>query len=103
MIVDTKTQPSAVRLWRATNPNARDFRLEKIGPAYKSTNLKPSSSGSYVIRVDEPPKGYTAYFVELTYASGSKYPFKFTTGVKIIPDIEPFAPPEVNPPQRHVP
>ncbi len=97
IILDTKTEPSAIKLWQATNPKARDFRLQTIGPAYKSSNVSALSLGHYVIRVRQPPKGYTAYFVELTYASGSKYPFKFTTGVQVIPDIEPFPSPELNP------
>src|SRR5262249_44019562 len=35
--VTTKTRPSAVKLWQATNPDARDFRLETLGPHYEST------------------------------------------------------------------
>jgi PhoPQ-activated pathogenicity-related protein len=40
--------------------------------------------------VPKPEKGWTAYFVELTWPSGGKYPFKFTTAVRVIPDTEPF-------------
>ena len=96
--VSTKDKPTAVKLWQATNPNARDFRLEKIGPAYKATDLPESSKGKYVARVTKPEKGYTAYFVELTYPSGGKYPFKFTTQVKVNPDVYPYARPKLNPP-----
>ncbi len=98
IVVDTKTLPTAVKLWQATNPDARDFRLEKIGPAYHSTDLKPVAPGRYVAELSRPARGYTAYFVELTYPSESKYPFKFTTGVKVVPDVEPYPPPKVNPP-----
>jgi PhoPQ-activated pathogenicity-related protein len=98
IVVDTRTEPMAVRLWQATNPDARDFRLEKIGPAYHSTDLKPVALGKYVAELSKPAKGYTAYFVELTYPSESKYPFKFTTGVKVVPDVEPYPPPKANPP-----
>ncbi len=90
LIVDTRTEPLSVKLWQATNPAARDFRLATIGPAYRSTEVTAVSPGHYVIRMAKPPKGYTAYFAELTFASGGAYPFKFTTGVKVIPDIEPF-------------
>ncbi len=102
LIVNTKTKPSDVKLWQATNPNARDFRLATLGPAYKSTEVKPSNPGQYVVRVPKPAKGYTAYFAELTYPSGGKYPFKFTTGVKVIPDIEPFASSDTRPSNRHL-
>src|ERR1051325_5131424 len=40
--VVAKDRPSAVRMWQATNTTARDFRLDKIGPAYKSSDLAPS-------------------------------------------------------------
>ena len=67
IVVDSATRPLAVKLWRAINPEARDFRLEKVGPAYASQELLPVSSGHYVAHVETPVKGYTAYFVELTY------------------------------------
>ncbi|MCU1238981.1 MAG: PhoPQ-activated pathogenicity-related protein [Candidatus Solibacter sp.] len=88
--VTSKTKPEAVKLWQATNPQARDFRLMKIGPAYTSSDLQDQGGGTYVAKVRAPEKGWTAYFVELTYASGGKYPFKFTTAVRVNPDTEPF-------------
>ena len=37
-----------------------------------------------------------AYFIELTFPSGGTYPFKFTTGVRVAPDVLPFGrPPEM--------
>jgi PhoPQ-activated pathogenicity-related protein len=90
--VTTKDKPTEVKLWQATNPDARDFRLEKIGKAYKDTVLTDQGGGVYVGKADKPAKGYTAYFVELTYPSGGKYPFKFTTRVKVTPDVYPFPP-----------
>lgn len=96
--VSTKETPAAVKLWQATNPDARDFRLEKIGPAYKATELKESRKGKYVARVAKPEKGYTAYFVELTYPSGGKYPFKFTTDVRVSPSVYQHELPKLNPP-----
>ena len=98
IVVDTVTKPSAVKLWQATNPNARDFRVVNIGPAYKSADLAPLSPGHYVGQVSKPARGYTAYFVELTFPTGGAYPLKFTTGVKVVPDTYPFAAPKVNPP-----
>jgi PhoPQ-activated pathogenicity-related protein len=74
----------------ATNPKARDFRLGVIGPAYAATPLVESSPGVYVVRVPKPDAGFTAFFVQLEYESGSKNPFKFTTEVSILPDVLPF-------------
>ena len=88
--VVSKDRPGAVRLWQATNAESRDFRLMTIGPAYRSTDLQDHGGGIYVGRVPQPEKGWTAYFVELTYPSGGKYPFKFTTAVRVTPDAEPF-------------
>lgn len=92
--VTTDARPSEVRLWQATNPEHRDFRLMSIGPAYQSTVLKQEKDGTYVGRVAQPAKGWTAYFVELTYPSSCKYPFKVTTGVRIMPDTLPFDSPK---------
>jgi PhoPQ-activated pathogenicity-related protein len=90
--VQTKTAPSSVTLWRATNPAARDFRLESIGPAYQKTALTESEpgKGSYVVTTTRPEKGWTASFVELRFPSGTRYPLVFTTGVTVTPDTLPF-------------
>lgn len=86
--IQCKDQPAKVTLWQATNPDARDFRLEKIGPQYRPTGLN-GSNGKYEARVEKPAKGWTAWFVELTYPTG-KFPLKFTTPVRVIPDVYPF-------------
>jgi PhoPQ-activated pathogenicity-related protein len=97
--VISKTKPDAVKLWQATNPESRDFRLMTIGPAYKSSDLQ-EQGGAYVAHAPAPAKGYTAYFVEMTYPSGGKYPFKFTTAVRVNPDTEPFPSYKPNPEKR---
>ena len=91
--VDT---PTEVKLWAATNPEHRDFRLMAIGPAYKSTVLTSKGDNVYIGHVEKPEKGWTAFFVEMTYPSGGKYPFKFTTAVRVTPDTLPFPLPKVN-------
>ena len=88
--VASKDRPSAVKLWQATNPEHRDFRLVTVGPAFQSADLEDRGGGVYTAHVARPDKGWTAYFVELTYPSGGKYPFKFTTAVRVNPDTEPF-------------
>ncbi|HXM97278.1 MAG TPA: PhoPQ-activated pathogenicity-related family protein [Candidatus Dormibacteraeota bacterium] len=98
IVVDSTTRPMAVKLWAATNPEARDFRLEKIGAVYTSRELSPTGPGHYAATVHAPPKGYTAYFIELTYPSAGKYPFKFTTGVKVLPDAYPSELPKIQSP-----
>jgi PhoPQ-activated pathogenicity-related protein len=78
-------------LWQAVNPNHRDFRVEAIGDAYQASPLAPQSPGIYVAHVPKPEKGWSAFFIEFTFAGGGKYPLKFTTAVRVLPDTEPFA------------
>jgi len=89
--VKTRTKPTAVKLWQATNPKARDFRLEIIGPAWKSSPLSEQGAGAYIARVPEPKEGWTAFMAELTFDSGGPIPYKFTTEVSVVPKILPFA------------
>ena len=88
--VTVQDKPSEVNLWQATNPNARDFRVDTIGKAYTSTSLAPATDGSYVAKVDKPKTGFTAFFVEFVFPTGKKYPLKFTTEVSVVPDVLPF-------------
>jgi PhoPQ-activated pathogenicity-related protein len=82
--------PKQVKLWYATNPKARDFRVESLGRVWKSEPLSDQGDGTYIAQVDKPATGYTAFMVELTYANGSAPPLKFTTQVKVVPDVLPF-------------
>lgn len=83
--------PQTVTLWVANNPDHRDFREESIGRAYRSTPLEAETPGVYRARASKPIKGWTAFFVEATFAGPGKYPFKFTTAVRVLPEVEPFS------------
>jgi PhoPQ-activated pathogenicity-related protein len=87
--VRAEDRPLEVTLWQATNPKARDFRLEEVGPAYKQTSLRPDGEGAYLAKVDPPAQGWTAYFVEMTFVGPRKVPFKFTTQVRMVPEVLP--------------
>ena len=89
LTVRAKDKPKEVRLWRATNPNARDFRIDKLGPKWRSTLLRPRADGAYHAPAARPPKGWTAAFIELTFL-GKVKPLKFTTGVVVTPKTLPF-------------
>ncbi|SDR62417.1 PhoPQ-activated pathogenicity-related protein [Rhizobiales bacterium GAS191] len=91
--VKTSTKPTEVRLWQAANATTRDFRLQTIGPTYTSSVLKDAGDGLYVGRVAAPSQGWVAYFVEMTFPGPSGDPFKFTTGVRVMPELLPFGPP----------
>jgi PhoPQ-activated pathogenicity-related protein len=92
--VTTKDLPTEVRLWQATNPDARNFRLDVLGPKYTSTVLTPSGPNTWIARVPRPASGWTAFFVETTFASGGKYPLKVTSGVRVVPDTLPYPAPK---------
>lgn len=91
--------PKEVKLWQASNPKARDFRLEKIGRVWKSTPVTVESDGSYVGKVDKPAEGFTAFMLEATYPTESGPALKFTTGVKVVPDVYPFEYEQKDPPR----
>jgi PhoPQ-activated pathogenicity-related protein len=88
--VTTKDRPTEVKLWQATNPEARDFRLETFGPKWTSTPLTDEGGGVFTARVPAPSKGWTGFFAELTFPSGAQAPYKFTTPVRVLPDTLPY-------------
>jgi PhoPQ-activated pathogenicity-related protein len=91
MPVSAKDSPSEVRLWQATNPEARDFRVETFGTNWQSAPLVDQGGGRYLGKVPAPAKGWTAFFVELTFPSTLREaPFKFTTQVRVLPDVLPY-------------
>ena len=109
--VVAKDRPDEVLVWQAVNPTARNFRHDVIGAAYRSTPLTPSGPNTYIARVpasfadakgEGTPRraGWTAFFVELKFPSGGKYPLKFTTAVRVLPDTLPFGPPPRRTPTR---
>ena len=82
-------EPDQILLWQAANPEARDFRIDKIGE-WTSSSLVPGDGGSIVGKVDPPASGWTAFFIELTFSVGGPYPLKFTTEVRVLPDTLPY-------------
>ncbi len=89
--VQASGTPAAVKLWQATNPEGRDFRLAKIGRAWTATDLQPVKPGIWEAKLTKPEKGYTASMVEFTYDMGGPRPVKVTTGVEVWPLGMPFS------------
>lgn len=91
LVVEVEDAPDRVLLWQATNPIARDFRVDVLGKVWTSTPLRPEGeAGRYVGNVPMPEKGWTAYFVELTYSDRAPTPMKFTTEVRVKPEVLPY-------------
>lgn len=92
-IIVESDEPVAARLWQATNPTARDFRLnpdgpgQGTGPQWTSTLLADTGGGVFVGAVEPPFDAWTAFLVELEFDSGVPgLPYKFTTPVQVIPE-----------------
>jgi PhoPQ-activated pathogenicity-related protein len=86
-VVTSKTKPAVVKLWQATNPEKREFRIDVFGPNWKETILEPEADGTYVGRVALPEKGYTAYLVELTFPGPGVDALILTTPTRVVPDV----------------
>ncbi len=87
--VTSSKRPKTAKLWQATNPTARDFRVDTIGKTWTSTDFELTADNRWVGTVPTPTKGWTAFFVELAF-DDQPVPFKTTTDVQVIPDILPF-------------
>jgi len=85
-MTDLGNAPLQVNLWQATNPSARDFRLETIGAAWTDSILTDQGGGLYIGSVPDPASGFTAYMVELLFDSPVPgTPYKFTTEITVSP------------------
>ncbi|MBK8503201.1 MAG: PhoPQ-activated pathogenicity-like protein PqaA type [Saprospiraceae bacterium] len=82
--------PQQMTLWQAHNPEARNFQVDSIGRTYQSTPIEIKASAEYQIKIETPAKGWTAFFVELTFAFKENAPIKWSTGVVVTPDTLPF-------------
>lgn len=85
---DPKNQPISVKVWTATNEEARDFRVDVFGPKWSSINLESKEGGLYEYQMKQPDNGYQAYFMEVTFAGEA--PMKVTSGVEVLPRAYPF-------------
>lgn len=110
--VETSVKAKEVRLWQATNPDRRDFRLDPlnitvpippdaVAPAWSSVAVT-SDTNEYIAQVPIPASGWTAYYVEAAFANFGQlvniyaYPnriqqtdFLCTTECRVIPDTYP--------------
>jgi PhoPQ-activated pathogenicity-related protein len=81
--VETVDSPSQVKLWRASNPDSRDFRDATFGANWSSTPLADWGGGVYIGKPGYPETGATAFMVELTYSLGG-LPVPFTTEIRVL-------------------
>ncbi|MCA9149723.1 MAG: PhoPQ-activated pathogenicity-related family protein, partial [Planctomycetales bacterium] len=89
--VKCSTPPKRAVLWQAVNEKARDFRVDTIGRAYKNTEIKGTESGEFTVTLSPPGMGWSASLVQCEFDVGAPTPMRLTTGVRILPDVLPFA------------
>lgn len=87
LLAETNIKPEKVLLWQATNPKARDFRLESFGAQWKSKVISATQSGTYKTQVKKPDSGWSAFLLEFHYPG---HEMILTTGTQITPDFLPF-------------
>jgi len=75
----TSIAPVLVRLWRANNPNARDFRGYVVGEIWTSSDIKPNAAGEYTVTLDDGSIGYTASYIEFMYTGLANLPLSYST------------------------
>ena len=97
-VVRTSAAPVTATLWSATNPDARDFRLETFGAKWQSTSLTPEAPNTWLVRAPSPVRGWTARFVEFAFDVGARTPLTITTDVLVTPETLPHPPPRLTPP-----
>lgn len=88
--VETPDKPVAVKLWHATNPEARTFRMDVVGKIWEEEDLEPVEEGVYVAGKPAPEKGWTASLIELRFEVADIGQIVFTTGTSILPEALPF-------------
>ena len=89
--VKAEDRPKSILLWQATNPDARDFRVETLGNVWTSSKVNLDPDGRIIASIEKPEKGWTAFMLEATYEiEGSPTPLKITSGVAVVPDTLPF-------------
>lgn len=91
--------PQAIRLWTATNPETRDFRVDVIGQRWAAHPVTPSDDGRYAVPLESPETGYRAHLVEAVFAGPGDVPLPLSTGVVVRPDTYPHPPFEPEVPQ----
>ncbi len=85
--VTTTTKPMEVKLWQATNPEKREFRIDVFGANWTALPLEADADGAFVAKVTTPEQGYTAYLVELTFPGPGEDPLVLTTPTRVVPDV----------------
>ncbi len=86
--VSTPDKPKEVKIWKAHNPEARDFRLEEVGPIYNSEEISLEGTGPMSAR-SRPQEGVHGLLRRVDLRHRSHYPLKVTSDVRVLPEVLP--------------
>ncbi len=95
---DPENPPESLKLWRADNPETRDFRLYVIDRTWENREIPLPGNGVIDVELEIPGEGYSAYFVEANFPGTENLDLKLTSGVVILPDTYPHEPFETDNP-----
>ncbi len=90
LVAETSMTPQLARVWRASNPLARDFRKVSIGEAWVAEPIQADADGRYRTVLPQPQTGYAAAYIEFVYQGIGGLPVTYSTRVYITPDSFPF-------------
>jgi PhoPQ-activated pathogenicity-related protein len=95
IVVTTEENPMEVKLWKAVNPTARDFREETIGKTWQCSPLPQSGQSNkqfrYEVTIPKPAQGWAAFYVECIFNDHAQGRLSLTTEVSVIPTTLPYA------------
>ncbi|KAH3871998.1 hypothetical protein DPMN_035212 [Dreissena polymorpha] len=97
----TEIQPATVVCYHATTSDGKrkDFRITRLDNSsqpvanpvpWYTADVKQTSALSWEVELPNPPVGWTAFFIQVTFAGLDDSVLEFTTQTLIIPNTYPF-------------
>jgi len=102
IIVLSNVTPTSISVWAAPSisPNRRDWRMSKLGDNFVpepsgvlwlQSAVEELGNGYYRAEFSNPPAGYLAFFITMSFPGPEGRTYYFTTETAIVPDNFPFA------------
>ncbi len=92
--VTAESKPLEVKLWQIDNAENRDFRVDVIGKTWRQSIVTPQEGEHekfvYTTDMEQPEKGWRAFFVELIFPDKVSERLSLTTEISVLPQTLPF-------------
>ena len=94
LVVRSSTPPKSALLWRAYNPTHRDFRITPDNPDIQNFQSEPvkfycKENCRFEFNMEKTEKGWSAYFVEISFSNRPYADLTFSTRIFIYPEVYP--------------